>query len=209
MSEKETKRIVTPLFRLSYPWLFEAQPPKKDAQGNPKGEAKFGLQAIFRPSEFDERDRQLWGGVIALANTASIEKFKKPLAELPGNYKRPFHRGDEKPDSGMLPTDIFFNATSSFEPELVRADGKTPITKLDRKNLLYPGCYCRASIGAFGYNKDGGLGVAFGLYNVMFQKDGPRLDNRVEAAEDFRDYAVTDAPAPASSADDSLRAMGL
>jgi hypothetical protein len=53
---------------------------------------------------------------------------------------------------------------------------------------LYPGAIVRASWGVYAYGGKGTdfkPGVRFGLRNLQKWADGPRLDNRVEAGDEF------------------------
>lgn len=181
MSDKETTRIITPVFRVSFPHVFVPQ----DAMSE-EGKAKFGVMAVFTPGEFSPEDKTRWQAMIGIANDAAMKKFKKALKELPPNFKKPFHRGDEKAEYGFTDQMIFTNITSHIKPGIVASDGKTKITD---DQAFYPGCYARASVNAFAFDKKGGKGVAFGLNNLMFVKDGERLDNRVEAEKEFEDFA--------------------
>lgn len=190
MSETETAkaRIITPVFRASFPHLFKAQESKK-----PGTEAKFGVMAIFSPATFSPEDRLLWEAMARLGNQAAMDRFKKTFREFPPTYKKPFHSAAEKISGeksyGMIATDIYCNFTSKFKPQVVASDGKTIIQDIEG---FYPGCYARASINAYSFSKDGGNGVAFGLFNVMFARHGERLDNRIEAEEDFGSYVTAD-----------------
>ncbi len=201
MSQKEKKSsIITPVFRLSYPWFVKAQPPKP-----PATVGKFGCMCIFSPAEFDEADKDRWRIMAQAANAASQKLFQLPLAQLPPNHKRPFHRGDEKADQGLTKEQFFINVSSSVRPGLLKRDAKTKVvTDAEIAEIFYPGCYVRATVNAFPYNKNGGKGVAFGLNNVMFYKKGERLDNRVSAEEEFADLGEDDTIETVDNLDDFL-----
>lgn len=60
---------------------------------------------------------------------------------------------------------------------------------------VYSGCYMRATLTAYAYDKGGGKGVSFGLQNLMKVKDGEPLSSRATAENDFAAFAseaVTD-----------------
>lgn len=181
--KKSDARVFTPPFRVSYPYVFQPAPPNKD---NPTAPRKYRVMAIWTPKEFSPEDLDLFKGMLRIANEASIKKFGKPLNELPGNFKKPFHKGDEKAEQGWTAENIFANISSEFKPGIVASDGKTPV--LDAQGF-YAGCYARASVNAYGYDRGGGKGVSLGLQNLMFVKHGERLDNRIEAAADFEAFA--------------------
>ncbi len=187
--DKSAGRVITPPFRMSFPWLLTPQASK--TVGVPP---KFGLMAVWTPGEWlaDEAEKKRWMDLQRIANEASVKKFQKSLKDLPANYKRPFHRGDEKPQYGFTDKMIFTNMTSGTRPGLVRRDGKTKVSENEIISVFYPGCQVRASVNAFGYNKNGGIGVAFGVNNIMFFKDDVRLDNRIEAEEEFAELGVSE-----------------
>lgn len=175
----EVRKVVTPVFRLSFPHLFEAQ-------SYDGGEPKFGGSAVWRPSEFSELDKKRWAVMTSLLNDKAIEGFKKPWKELPENIKRGLRKGEEKADlEGYGPGTWFANITSKMRPGIVLQDGKTKVNE-ENGNLdeIYPGCYCRATVTAYFYSNKG-KGVALGINNLQKVKDGDRLDSRTDAAEDF------------------------
>ncbi|HVZ42983.1 MAG TPA: ssDNA-binding protein, partial [Ramlibacter sp.] len=63
---------------------------------------------------------------------------------------------------------------------------------------LYAGLIVRASVRPYYYPQQGG-GIAFGLGNIQVLRDGPRLDNRLAAEDEFE--ADANAAAAASNAD--------
>lgn len=182
MSKPEKKMaIITPVFRVSFPHLVTAQPPMDPTSGS---DPKFGLMAIFEPRLIvDPKEKERWKDIMADLNRACIKKFAQPLASMPANFKRPWHKGDEKPQYGMTADMVFFNLTSKLKPQMMAADGKTIITDGSK---FYPGCYARASVNGFGF-KNRSSGVALGLGNLKFIKDGERLDNRLDATVEFED----------------------
>lgn len=187
MSTTETKKpvstLITPVFIVSFPHLAKAQPSK-----NPGGTDKFGLMAIFKPTLFAEDDKTRWRAMNAAADAACRKFFAgKGIAEMPPNFKKPWHRGDEKAKYDMTADQIFINITSNFKPQMIDRDARTPI--LDGLRF-YAGCKARASVNAYAYDNLG-QGVAFGINNIMFVDDGPRIDNRVEAAVEFAGLAET------------------
>lgn len=188
--KNKKKPTFTPVFRVSFPHVFTPQQPGADAA--PGTKPKYGVMAVFNPKEFSPEDAARWKEISKLANDASMKKFGEPLSALPPNYKRPFRRGDEKREYGFTADQIFISLTSLVKPGIVASDG---ITKITDAEGFYPGCYARATVGAFAYKKGGGMGVAIGLNNLMFVKDGPRLDNRVAAEEEFEDFADPNAAA--------------
>ena len=51
--------------------------------------------------------------------------------------------------------------------------------------MVYSGCYCNVSVNFYAFNANGNRGVAAGLGNIQFVKDGDRLSGRASAEADF------------------------
>ena len=177
----ELKKVVTPVFRLSFPHLFQGQ------QFDGKGDPKFGLSAVWAPSKFSDADKKRWKAMVALLNDESLARFKKKVKDLPANIKRGIRDGGEKSDlEGYGEGTKFANITSKMRPGVVDKS-KQPIgPEHGNADDVYPGCYCRATVTAYSYDNKG-KGVALGLQNVQKIADGDRLDSRTDAAEDFED----------------------
>lgn len=170
------KKVSTPIFRVSFPSVFEAS----SYEG---GAPKFSVCAVFTPALFTPNDKLLWAAMQALGDEVSMEKFKKKLAQLPANFKKPFRDGEEKADlEGFGAGKTFCNLSSKMRPGIIDRD-RTIITNPED---FYPGCYARATITAYAYDNVG-KGVAFGLQNLQKIKDGDRLDSRTDAQDDFGD----------------------
>lgn len=177
-----TEKLVTPIFRVSFPNVFEAS----SYQGGPP---KFGVTAVFEPASFSPADKKRWAAMNKLADEAAKEQFGKPLAKLPANFKRPLRDGEEKAElEGFGEGMQFASLSTKYKPEILAEDRVSVIIDVDD---FYPGCYARASINAYGYDNVG-KGVAFGLMSLMKVKDGERLDNRTSAADDFADLGEED-----------------
>jgi hypothetical protein len=175
------KKLVTPIFRVSFPAVFEA----KAFDGGPP---KFSVSAIWDPSKFTAAEKQLWQAMLDLADEVSLERFKKKMSQLPPNFKRALRDGSEKAElAGYGEGKLFANLSSKMRPGLIGLD-RQPI--LDAEEF-YPGCYARATITAYSYDNKG-KGVAFGLQNLMKVKDGERLDSRTDANEDFAETSDDD-----------------
>jgi hypothetical protein len=175
------KKVVTPVFRVSFPAVFEA----KSFEGSAP---KFSVAAIWTPGLFTPKEKELWQGMIDLADEVSLERFKKKMSDLPGNFKRAIRDGAEKADlGGYGDGTMFANLSSKMRPGLIDRD-RTPITDADE---FYPGCYARATITCYSYDNKG-KGVAFGLQNLQKVKDGDRLDSRTDASDDFAEDDIDD-----------------
>ena len=173
----EYKKVVTPVFRVSFPNVF--QPSAFEPGATPK----YGVSMLFTPAQFSDKDKAAWKAMKDLANEVSMAAFKKLLKDLPANFKQPFSKGEEKPDlDGYGAGVVFANATSKLKPGVVDAN-KQPILAAED---FYAGCYARATVVAFAYDNKG-KGVAFGLNNLQKVRDGESFSGRTGAEDDFED----------------------
>ncbi len=151
--------IVTPVFRLSFPQLFEAK-------GFKGGEPKFSATMLF--DEAAQATPQ-FAALVAAAKAAAVEKWGD---KVPTGLRNPFRKGEEKPDlDGYEPGMIFVKATAKeeFPPDIV--DQKKQEIVLRKE--VYAGCYCRAVVTAFAYDGYGTDGVSFGLRAIQKVGDAP------------------------------------
>lgn len=191
-SAKDTKpkvaRFTTPPFVLSFPNLFE--PRAQENEDGTKGKPKFGCAAIWTPEKFSDGDKLKYKAILAELDRVSIEAFGKPWKKLDGSvFKKGLRNGASKEGlAGYGEGTRFANLTSRSRPGVVDKN-KNPIGPEEgNAEEVYPGCICRATVNvySFGLKKGSkGKGVAIGLQNIQKIADGPRLDNRVAAADDF------------------------
>jgi hypothetical protein len=172
------RRVITPKGILSYPKLFT---PELGPDPAPGAKPMYSATIVF-PSGTDLKEMK--GIVIALAK----EKWGEKAIELirTGKIRLPFRKDAE--EKGYAPGSEFINARSSERPGVVSrhagSDGKpAPIT--EESGEIYAGCIVRASVSAFTYNRAGNQGISFGLNNIQKLEDGPRLDNRKKAQDEF------------------------
>lgn len=184
--EKKIIKVITPVFRGSFLNVF--QPRAMENEDGTKNKEKFGLTAIWEPSKFTDKDKERWKAMAEVINLACIAKFKKPYADFRelSNFKKAVRKGEEKMGmEGFGPGTLFASLTTQVMPGIVDVDGKTVISVANgNSHLVYPGAFFRATVNAYGYDNKG-KGVALGLMNLQRIGDGPRLDNRTSAAEDF------------------------
>lgn len=172
-------KLVTPVFRASFPNLFVP----KAMEGQANSVPKYSVSAIFEPAKFNASEQARWQAILDLLDETSKEKFKKTVDQLPANHKRAIRDGSEKADlEGYGDGKVFANLTSKLKPGVVDANGNDM-----EPDDIYPGCYLRATVSAYAYDVNGGKGIALGLQNVRFVRDGERLDARTDASDDFAD----------------------
>ena len=188
-SEKiERVRMKTPVFRVSFPNLFEA----RAIEGDPNSKPKFGVSALWTPAKFTAKEKELWKKIMGELDKEAKRKFGKPWKELPSNVKRGLRNGDEKDGmDGYGEGTRFANLTTKTRPGVVDKDRNEISPEEGNADEIYPGCYARATVVVYSYDNKG-KGVAIGLNNIQKVKDGPRLDNRVAAEDDFEDEIESD-----------------
>lgn len=176
----EIKRYVTPVFRLSFPDLFEAS----SFDG---GAPKFGCAAVWTPSKFTDTDKKRWKALMAALNAESMNRFKKAWKDLPANFKTGVRDGAEKADmEGYGEGTKFANLSTKMRPGVIDQSKCKIGPEEGNADEIYPGCYCRATVTVYSYDNKG-KGVAVGLMNIQKVADGERLDSRTDAADDFED----------------------
>lgn len=176
MAEKmeiEKKKCLTPEFRVSFPHVFEKH------TGFAGQEAKFSIVMLFtKKTDLKELKRA--------AFNAATEKWGDKT-KWPKQLRMPFRDGDEKSDLMGYEGTIFVSASSKQKPQVVgnkKVDGQFPqLSKEDEQ--FYAGCYARATLIAFAYDKAGNKGVSFSLQNVQKLKDGEQFSGRKNADDEF------------------------
>lgn len=167
--KKENLRVTTPPFRLSFPHLKE---PKSNFEGQ---KPAYSIQMLF------DKDADL-SKMKAAADAAAKAKwgadYKKKV-----KFKHPtFKDGNEK-NLDDYKEKIVVEARTQQKPGVVDKD-RVEILDL---NEVYAGCWCRATLTVYAYEKMGNKGVSFGLQNVQKLKDGPAFSGRKNAKDDFDD----------------------
>lgn len=167
--------VITPVFRVSFPNLFEARAVGDGAKG-------FSVDMIFEneaafSEEYKGKKKQTVSMKKAVFN-AKVDQWGKDKAEWPEMRYPCFKEGDTrinknngKPYAGYA-GNWFATAKSSekFPPVVILGDGK-PATEKD----IYGGCYARAQLMARPYDYLGNQGVKFLLLQLMKVKNGERF----------------------------------
>lgn len=178
VTNKDTK-VVTGKVRLSYAHLF--QPSAIDDSQDPK----YSVCLLIPKSDKDTLSR-IKKAIVA----AQDQGRSKWGGKLPANLKMPLRDGDaERADDHPEYKDHYFlNASSKQKPGIVDKQ-LNPIIDSEE---VYSGCYARASINFYAFDKAGNKGIACGLNNVQKISDGDYLGGRSRAEDDFEEYAEDD-----------------
>ena len=163
-------QFITPEFRVSFPNVFQA---RAVIQGQ---DPKFSIVMLF--------DKKTDITLLKKAAVAAIvEKWgPKESGKWPKDLRLPFKEGSEKDYAGYENM-IAVNASSSKEQKPGIVDQS--LQDIIDPSEFYGGCYARATIAAFAYDKLGNRGVSFGLRNLQKLRDGEHLGGKNAANKDF------------------------
>lgn len=201
MAKKERVVLTTPIFRVGFPNLFE--PTAFKNKDGTEGKKKYNVVAIFTPGEYKGKEKERWDALVKALDDATREKFgmswkeaKKhvvdgEIVEGVPNFKEGLYNGKKKTQDGFGEGTYYATLSTEYPPGVVQYNGvgkkSTTISEEEgNTNLIYPGCYARATVGPYAYDSVS-KGAAIGLNNFQKVKDGERLDGRGDAADDFED----------------------
>ena len=109
-------------------------------------------------------------------------KTRKWIGKIPPNLKLPLRDGDiDRPDDENYEDCYFLNASSKDAPQVVDRKVNPVLDPM----MVYSGCYCNVSVNFYAFNANGNRGVAAGLGNIQFLRDGERLSGKASADADF------------------------
>lgn len=165
----EKRRVITPKFRVSYPSVFE-----KTAYED--GTPEYSVTALFS-KKID------LGPLKKAAIAAAKEKWGPDKDAWPKRIRWPWRDGDkEKPDSPEYEDTIFVKFSNKRnKPGLVTASNRI----ITDEEEFYAGCYARAEIVAYAYEKAGNRGISFDLWTIQKLGDGEAFSGRRNPTEVF------------------------
>jgi hypothetical protein len=174
--------IVSAVCRVSHPALSAPRAVQGDATSIPK----YGSSLIFEPEDTVD----IWNTIVAVANRhwqgtqmadGTILNGEGML--LNGMLHTPLRAGQERPKDPAYIGKFFVNAGSgpTAPPQMIAADGQTPVNA----SVFYSGCYVRAFLGIFWFEKPINKGIGIGLNALQFVADGPRIDGKGDARAAF------------------------
>ena len=179
--------LQTPIGLLSFPHVFVARP------AAPGAEPRFSCSLLFDTvAQKDPKFLALRQAVGAAIEERWPGKSKDPafLAKL----RSPFRKTSEKEYMGYkeMIGGIYISPWSKDRPGIVDARVQDIMVPAD----VWPGQMARATVRPFAYEISGNAGVSFNLNNIQIcRTDGPRLDGRRSAAEEFDSVNAEDAGA--------------
>ena len=167
-------QIITPEFRAAFISIFKPTA-TQNADGTP-GTPRFSVRACFHP----ETD------ISALKSAAEAAVVAKFGDKVPKSLRSPFRRNEELdnpvPGIGDDWVIMTFSAAADKRPGVVDSECQDIIDEAE----VYSGAWYRAQVRAYGYDKAGNKGVAFGLQNIQkIRNDEPLGAGRMPAAKAF------------------------
>ena len=124
---------------------------------------------------------------------------ERPQDSLPDEAEK--RDGDvDKADVAGYEGMIFATAKSKTKPGLVDQN----VQPIIEEGVFYAGCWARATIVAYAYDKAGNRGVAFSLQNVQKLRDDEAFSGRMNPEDEFAPVEGAKAPAATGNATDFL-----
>ena len=183
-------KITTPVFRMSFPKLANAEAFQEGAKKN------FSLTMLF-----DKKQdlAKMKAGIVQAANEAFGGK-----AKWPKGLSLPWRDGDEKEDFDGYAGHYYCSAKTQQRPVCIDRD-KTKIEVDEIEEKLYGGCYARAVVIAKAVQSGSDYFITLYLQGVQFVRDGERFGGGVNVDEDFDELEELedDANDPDNYEDDS------
>lgn len=144
----------------------------------------YSVTLVF-PKSDDETFKTIMGAIekAYAEGEATLKGTSKTVPGI-GTIRIPLRDGDEKrPVDEIFAGCYFLNATSMYAPGVVDKD----LNLIVNHDELYSGCYGRAQISFYAYNRQGNKGIACGLRNLQKLEDGEKLGGANSAIEAFKD----------------------
>jgi hypothetical protein len=204
MEKSKSSKFITPLAKISYPWIATPQPAEDGKKPKYSCTLIFLPEILAIPAEKALFDAMQAAG-LALVNGKWGERAALMLKS--DSFKKGFRKDGES--KGYPEGSIFINVRSDNQPGCVypwaapgtNKPAQVPQDKI--KATFYPGAFVRASVSPFVFDRTDSKGLSFALNNLQFIKDGDRLDNRVAAEDEFT-ADLSAAPADLEAAAASL-----
>lgn len=182
MAKSNVKSLLTPEFRVSFPYVFKPQKPL-----SPGGKEKYTITMLFPKGEELKAMK-------AAAQAVLVEKYGEDQAKWPKGIRSPFKDQGDKEYEGYEAGAICITANSDQRPGLVDQN----VQDIIEERQFYPGCYARAEVRPFVYETkgdNGGIlnrGVSFGLQNIQKLREGDPLGGRSRPTDVFEAVAEGD-----------------
>ena len=183
----------TPIGILSFPHLFS---PRPRAAG---GEPVYNCSLLFDHNAQRDPAYEALRRAVREEIDDKCGPGKSSDRDFMRTLRSPFRPCSEKSYSGYdIEGGTFISPWTKSRPGVVDAQRNEILVAED----VWAGQLVRATVSPFYYNTSGNKGVSFALNNLQIcRTDGPRLDGRRSATQDFDDYT---GPGAAVMADDEI-----
>lgn len=192
---KENEVLTGPV-RLSYANIWEPRPPMNG------GKPVYSASLIISKDD-DKTLRAIKTKIKAMmTNPKVIEKVGGSANIHSKRLRIPLRDGDaDRPEDEAYANSYFINVKSkeTNPPKIFDRRRNEIIDKAE----VYSGCYVRAIIQFYGYNRSGNIGIGAGLIAIQKWKDGEALGGVSVSASDFDD-GFSDGSSADESADDDI-----
>jgi hypothetical protein len=115
------------------------------------------------------------------------KKWGEDKAKWPKNMRLPFKDGNEK-NLADYKDKVVVEARSKMKPGIVDKN----LQEIIEPSEAYSGCWMRATVTCFAYDKAGNKGVSFGLQNLQKVKDDEAFSGKRNAKDDFESIEELD-----------------
>ncbi len=176
------RTVITPVARLSYPYLVSPQMPEPGK--NELKEPKYNCSLLFD----GDADFTFMHELLTHVLLNGKQKFGLDKDKWGSKFQLPFHEQSEKKQDGYDPRPGFkyINVGGKQKPEIVGLDGATRIID---ETQIYAGCYVRAVVNAYDYDNKM-KGVKFGLEHIQFIAHGEPMGNKTRVEGAFKPVAA-------------------
>ena len=180
-------KVITGKVRLSYANVWEPRPDNN-------GEEWYGTSILI-----SKEDKETLNKIKTVVNALKEEAKSKYGGKLPAKFHTPLRDGDEeRPDDEAYVGHYFLNAKSKNKPGIAKpigrgSDGKMKFQEITDETEVYSGCYVKASLNFYLFDRNGNRGIGVGLNNIVKVQDGEPLGGgRARIEDEFADVDFDD-----------------
>lgn len=181
MAKAKLEKYWTPAFRVSFPCLDE-----KKLGPDGTGEPKFSVRMIM-PKDMTGKDAELFSKMRAGVKKAAVDFWGED--SIPKNVKKPIKDGNEPNNNGKTfdqEKDMWVASARTNQNIGVVNERNQPVTDPKAiRELLYPGCWARATVLIGAGAKAGNSWVNLMLCNIQKLRDDQPFGNRAKATDEF------------------------
>lgn len=185
--KKNPAKVVTGVCRSSYLFVRELRHKEEDGVVDTDSPKTCGVRIIIKKSDKDTLKQ-----IEKAVKFAAEKKFGKGVKMSGKKFQLPLHDGDEELKEGDLEGDEYkkhhyLNSRAYSLPQIADENGTRIIDPEELDSVLTSGYYFHFSVTFKGFDRKGNKGVRVELNNLMFVKEGDRLDGGANAEDDFAD----------------------